>query len=235
MSLKSNFKNYCQVKNLKWLLVALSFFIFALGFAFAYSLGSLKGNEFNAEEITIKPFEGSEVTDRASARNEEGQMRPAQEEWVLYVTGAVNNPGVYRLPQDSRVYQLVEKAGGLTPKADSAAVNLAAKLNDGCHVHVPEVGETVSVGREVSNVPVSQGYSAHVVYTGSQKTTVDLNDADIGTLQNLPGIGPKTAQAIVDYREAKGGFRSVEELLDVKGIGPKKMEKIRPFVTVGYR
>lgn len=234
MSLKPEFKKYCLGRNLKWLIVALSFFVFALGFASAYSLGSSKGSKFSAEEITIQPFEGSESAIRDSIGNQ-GQICPAQEEWVLYITGAVNNPGVYKLPKDTRVYQLVERAGGLTSKADSVAVNLAARLNDGCHVHVPEVGETVSVGKDVSNLPVSQGNFTPVDDALSHEATVDLNKADVAALQNLPGVGPKTAQAIIEYRETKGGFRYIEELLDVKGIGPKKMEKIRPFVTVGYR
>jgi len=122
---------------------------------------------------------------------------------------------------------------------------LAASLKDGCHVHVPEKGEciplTLSEQRRADFIdpkgksePSKIGEATYEDYHSSSDL-IDLNSATAEMLQSLPGIGPKTAQAILSYREDKGGFRSIEELLEVKGIGPKKMEKIRPLITVGYR
>jgi len=168
-------------------------------------------------------------------RSREVQAEPVaaplrEEEWVVYVTGAVARPGVYSLPAGSRVYQLVEKSGGLTSEADAESINLAAKLADGVHVHVPKKGE--------AKLP-AQGFMAHVSqgkggFLGSTSASlIDINRASKEDLERLPGIGPKTAEAITAYRESHGLFERVEDLLQVKGIGPKKLEAIRNLITVG--
>ncbi len=232
--------------SLRWFLAAFLCLVLALGLSATYSLGKIKGRSFEAENVVLQSLEASDIVNKSDEEDELSKKQATfeEKEWVLYITGAVKNPGVYKMPPGSRVYQLVERSGGLTPKADPVAINLAANLGDGCHLHVPEKGESVSTtlseqGRE--NFSIVQG-----VFVGSNANgpsgsyekdvdVIDLNKASAEMLQSLPGVGPKTAQAILDYRNLRGGFRSVEELLEVKGIGPKKMEKIRPYVTVGYR
>ncbi len=153
-----------------------------------------------------------------------------EEEWVVYVTGAVVRPGVYNLPAGSRVYQLVEKSGGLTDEADAESINLAAKLADGIHVHVPKKGEAkVPVQGFVAQENQKKGSFLDSTSTG----LIDINKASKEDLERLPGIGPKTAEAIITYRESHGPFRRVEDLLQVKGIGPKKLEAVRNLITVG--
>ena len=152
-----------------------------------------------------------------------------EEEWVVYVTGAVARPGVYSLPAGSRVYQLVEKSGGLTDEADAESINLAAKLADGVHVHVPREGE--------AKAP-TQGFMTRRIrkrefLDSASAGLIDINKASKEDLERLPGIGPKTAEAIIAYRESHGFFERVEDLLQVKGIGPKKLEAIRSLITVG--
>jgi competence protein ComEA len=162
------------------------------------------------------------VLPRASAGSDASAAPPAPSSAlviVVHAAGAVVHPGVYRLPPDARVDDLVRAAGGLASDADGDQVNLAAVLSDGQRVYVPRVGESVP--------PDASGANAT-----SSSDVIDLNSATVAQLDTLPGVGPATAQAIVDYREKHGRFRSVDELLDVRGIGPAKLDEIRPFVKV---
>ena len=140
---------------------------------------------------------------------------PAPSLLVVDVTGAVRHPGVYRLPVGARVQQAVRRAGGVTRKADAAAVNLAAKLADGQQIVVPaRVSAAVAVpGATAPSGPVS------------------LNSATADELDQLDGVGPATAAKIIAWRTANGGFSSVDDLGQVAGIGPKKLEALRPQVA----
>jgi competence protein ComEA len=119
----------------------------------------------------------------------------------------------------------ITAAGGALPEADLDAVNLAAPVIDGSRIYVPRVGEVVPA-------VVAGGGGAGSGPGGSAAGPVDLNTATAEQLDALPGIGPATARAIVTHRQANGPFRSVEDLLDVKGIGPAKLEQFRSLVTV---
>ncbi|MEA3508762.1 MAG: helix-hairpin-helix domain-containing protein [Synergistota bacterium] len=143
-------------------------------------------------------------------------------EWVVYITGAVMRPGVYRIDEGSRVYSLVGRAGGLTDEADAEAFNMAAPLSDGVHVHVPRKGETPAPKEALSAVMIQTPVSGKI----------DINRADERQLQDLPGVGPKTAAAILEYRSKQGPFRSPEDLLRVSGIGPAKLEGLRDCIVI---
>ncbi len=167
------------------------------------------------------------VSSNTEARVNKGNRQPSK--WVIYITGSIKVPGVYEIESGSRVYQAVDKAGGLTSEADPVAINLASALSDGMHVHVPSLEER-------SNSPdprvpsTATGKISHS-YSSNVQGKTDINRADISELQTLPGIGPKTAENILSYRKERGCFNSVEELLKVKGIGPKKLEAIKDCVT----
>jgi competence protein ComEA len=133
---------------------------------------------------------------------------------VVDVTGAVRRPGLYQLPDGSRVADALRRAGGPTRKAMLEAVNLAAPLADGQQVLVPRRG------------PGASG----VASTGATGP-VSLSAATLEQLDTLPGVGPVTAQKIIDYRAAHGAFRSVEELDAVPGIGPARIEQLRELVV----
>jgi competence protein ComEA len=141
-------------------------------------------------------------------------------EVVVHAAGAVARPGVYRLGAGARVADLVEAAGGLVADADADRVNLAAPLVDGQQLYVPRHGETVTPAPPAS------------APSDATRGLVDLNTADVAELETLPGIGPATAQAIVDYRAEVGRFSSIDELLDVPGIGEAKLAQIYDLVTV---
>lgn len=160
------------------------------------------------------------------------QNAPSAEksEIVVHVAGAVKNPGVVRIPRGSRVDDAVRAAGGFSSQADPDSVNLAQLLEDGVQVYVPRRGESVVVEGRVGAVESSPA-PARARSEGSTGR-ININTATAEQLESLPGIGPVTARAIVEYRRQNGGFHSVEELLEVRGIGEKRLEQIRPFVTV---
>ena len=145
---------------------------------------------------------------------------------VVHVAGAVHLPGVHEVPAGARVVDAIDAAGGLRSDADGARLNLAAPVADGERVYVPAVGEELP--------PVVVGGTGESASTGSDEAggPVNLNTADSSALEALPGVGPATAAAILAHREEIGRFTSVDQLLDVRGIGEAKLEQLRPHVTV---
>ena len=131
---------------------------------------------------------------------------------VVHVTGAVARPGVYRLPAGSRVNDAVKRAGGAAAKAELEAVNLAARLADGQQVVVPERG--------AAGVVAAPG-------GGAEEGPISLGTATVEQLDTIDGIGPLTAQDIIEFRDQHGGLASVEQLDQVSGIGPATMESLR--------
>jgi len=142
---------------------------------------------------------------------------------IIYITGAVNQPGVYTLPPGSRVQDGISRAGGFLPNADPQSINLAAMLKDGERVFVPEVTD---------NQFTEDSRSPEVPSTVLQYP-IDINTASQAELESLPEIGPVTAADIVAYRDQNGAFKSIEEIENVPGIGPKTFESIKEFITVG--
>lgn len=138
---------------------------------------------------------------------------------VVHVAGAVADPGVYELPAGARVADAIALAGGATPRADLDSLNLAAVVEDGAQVLVPLRGR----GDGVVPTPNS---------TPTGPALVDLNAADQVMLESVPGLGPVKAAAILQLRAEIGSFTSIDELLDVTGIGPATLESIRPYVTI---
>lgn len=142
---------------------------------------------------------------------------------VVHVAGAVARPGVYRLPAGARLAEAIDAAGGPLADADPDAVNLAAKLSDGERIYLPRRGESV---------PPLPATGSGDDGAGGRPPLLDLNTATADQLEDLPGVGPSTASAILDYRKEHGRFRSVDELLEVRGIGPSKFAALRSKVTV---
>lgn len=145
----------------------------------------------------------------------------------LYITvdikGAVQKPGVYELPSNSRVNDAINLAGGVSEQADRQSVNFAQKLSDEAVIYVATVGEQLSVVNQASAKPDDPSKATE---------KVNLNKATLADLQTISGIGQKRAQDILDYRDSNGGFQSVDELSNVSGIGDKTLERIRKEVSV---
>lgn len=137
---------------------------------------------------------------------------------IVHVVGAVRRPGLYRLPDGSRVDDAIRRAGGPKPKAALELVNLAAPVADGQQVVVPALGDGQDPGTAAAG--------------GGAGGRVHLNSATLEELDTLPGVGPVTAQKIVDYRTAHGAFGSVDELDAVPGIGPARLAELRELVDL---
>jgi competence protein ComEA len=147
-----------------------------------------------------------------------GVAKPvARPQVVVDVVGAVRRAGLYRLPQGSRIADAVARAGGATRKADLALVNLAAPVADGTQIVVPVRAPPAAGGGSASS-PAPAG-------------PVHLNAATLEDLDALPGVGPVTAQKILDYRKRHGAFASVDELDAIPGIGPKRLDQLRDLVA----
>jgi competence protein ComEA len=162
---------------------------------------------------------------------------------VVHAAGAVGRPGVYDLPEGARVADLVEAAGGLAADADVDRLNLAEPVADGGRVYIPRRGEepppvaggtgaTPGGGGAGGGSGGAGGAAGGPGGAGGSGAPLDLNRATEAELEELPGIGPATAAAIVAHRQANGPFGSVDALLDVRGIGPAKLEQLRPHVVV---
>lgn len=175
------------------------------------------------------------LTPPAAPEGEAGRKALPDDEkkkhWVLYITGEVSSPGVYALSPDTRIVDLVDAAGGLTPRADPVRINLAAPLADGMHIHVPAAGSKELYDPSPS-APLPPSSSFTPPAEGGAPPQVNVNSATLEELERLPGVGPATARAILEYRRTRGFFSSVEDLLHVKGIGPKKLEGMRRAVTL---
>lgn len=175
---------------------------------------------FSENSVSDDPDSNSEEkkTDSTEQRQESVQIQ-------VYVCGAVKAPGVYTLPEGSRVYEAVAMAGGLLETADEKALNQARLLTDGEQVTVftadeVESGEAAADSREETGTGEKNG----------QK--VNINTADENTLMTIPGIGESRARAIIAYREENGKFASVEEIMKIDGIKEKMFEKIKDSITV---
>jgi competence protein ComEA len=179
------------------------------------------------EEVRDLPEEWSvEAKDEGKAQAKE---KPEQENEVSVpmmadIKGAVKKPGVYDVHQGERVIDLIEKAGGLTNKADTASINFAMKIGDEMAIYIPEKG---GQGPPAGQIPVSGGGES----TGNSQK-VNLNSASASELETLPGIGPSKSAAIIEFRETSGAFKKVDDLKLISGIGDKTFEKLRELITV---
>jgi competence protein ComEA len=141
---------------------------------------------------------------------------------VVHVVGAVRRPGLYRLTQGKRIADAVARAGGATRRADLAAVNLAAPLADGQQVVVP---------RRLPPATAAAGSGSDRSAAPGPSGPVHLNTATLEQLDGLPGVGPVTAQRILDYRTVHGAFSAVDELDAIAGIGPARLDQLRSLVA----
>jgi competence protein ComEA len=138
----------------------------------------------------------------------------------VYVSGSVVNAGLYALPRGSRVNDAIQAAGGFNDQADINGLNLAKLLEDGEQINVPSEGSIDTAGQNNSSGAITNAL-------------IDINTATLEQLDTLPGIGPKTAQNIIDYRSNNGPFSNVEQLMDVPDIGQVTFDKVKGLVSAG--
>lgn len=160
---------------------------------------------------------------------------------VVSVQGLIRRPGLMQVNAQTRVGEAIEKAGGGLPEARMHGINLAEKVVDGMQISVNDQGSAITypagvassapAGGSVSPAPGGGSASANGTSGSAQADVVNINTADATALQTLDGVGPATAEAIIAWREANGSFSSVEQLMEVRGIGPAKFEAMKDHVT----
>jgi competence protein ComEA len=181
----------------------------------------LQNNPRDEDEPIAGDEERIVIYDSAADNSAGVSATPAPPLITVYISGEVVSPGVYEISSDARVERVVELAGGLTDEADASRINLAAHVADAQHIVVPAVGGPV----------VSAGTAADGAYP-EQSALVNINTASTDELQTLPGIGEAIAGYIVEYREEHGGFKSIDEIMNVTRIGAVTFDRIKDKITV---
>ena len=162
---------------------------------------------------------------RSDAAEEEHKAETTSDEIYVQIEGAVEKPGVYRLPADSRVFSLIEKAGGLKKEAASSEINQAELLTDGQKL-------TVLTKKQLEAQKDSGSKSDNTSSEALDSGKVDINRADSSQLTTISGIGPSKAEAIIAYRQENGPFKKTEDITKVSGIGDATYQKIKDKITV---
>lgn len=204
-----------SLKKYKWFIagssvIAIVMLIYAIGFV---------NNKEEENEWTIPSEEEQDLE-----MSEERLVPEPDVKNLVDVKGAVKNPGVYEVTLDERVIDVIEKAGGLKEGADETKINFAERVTDEMVLYIPLIGE------EGENMIVSAGPSSTSTSQGEGK--ININKATSVELQNLPGIGPSKAEAIIAYREDSGLFQTIDDLKFVTGIGDKTFEKLQDQIIV---
>ena len=155
--------------------------------------------------------------------NMQTQTQDKQEDTTItvYVSGEVNSPGLVELPSDSRIADAIKACGGKTPHADKTKINLAQKLTDGMQIQVSSKTPVNNSNEQVNDT------NSNSPNNNSSSNLININTATKEDLDTLPGIGPATAQKIIDYRQEHGNFSSIEDIKNVKGIGEAKFSKMQ--------
>ncbi|MEN8701062.1 helix-hairpin-helix domain-containing protein [Bacillus infantis] len=187
----------------------------------------LQGNSGEEDPLDSLQMEEELESLPGQGEDEEGEEKKEKESAPLVikvdVKGSVRNPGLYEAAEGERVADLIQKAGGLTENADETRINFAQRVGDEMVIYVPEEGEELSGGIEPA-----QTISAD----SGEDGMVNINSAGSEELQDIPGIGPSKAAAIIEYRETEGPFQSLEDLMQISGIGEKTFEKLKSYIKL---
>ncbi|EHJ53185.1 helix-hairpin-helix domain-containing protein [Streptococcus macacae] len=181
------------------------------------------------DKLSSLKSQSSQIISKTAEKKEEKKPSAHSSTTITVdIKGAVRHQGVYTLPADSRVNDIIRIAGGLTAEADRKSVNLAQKLKDESVVYVATKDEKINV----SDDSIHNHSAAAEKNQDADQKKINLNTATLTELQTISGIGEKRAQDIIDYRETNGGFKSVEDLKNISGIGDKTFEKLKDMVSV---
>lgn len=197
---------------------------FVIGLSSIYYLNNNQDAPVASESISIEKKLGEQREEKTINNQKESQEKT--EQIMVDVKGQIKQPGVYQANTGERVIDVISRAGGLTDQADQTQINFAEHVADEMVVYVPAKGEAAgAIAGAIDNQNT----------TGSQSQEpgkININKADDNELQNLPGIGPSKAAAIVEYRNTNGPFKTVEDLKNISGIGDKTFEKLKDLIVV---
>ena len=178
----------------------------------APSISSLKESQSKKPKISSKD----------KSQNKLGKDSEAGEILIVDISGEINKPGVYKIRPGTRIYELIEQAGGLSENANTDVINRASMVSDGQKIVIPSKITGGQGSQATDNTDISSNVSG----------LVNINQADQNQLESIAGIGPSMAKRIIEYRSSNGYFGSIDELMNVKGIGTKKFDKIKAYVTI---
>ncbi len=156
---------------------------------------------------------------------------PTEKPIAVHVVGAVPRPGLYDFSEGARVQDAIDAAGGLLAEADPGSINLAALLEDGQQLNIPYASGSEPAQGSGTGSSFAQPLPTEAPTAGAQDL-ININTATLEELDSLPGIGPTTAQKIIDYRTANGPFAAIEDIMNVSGIGPATFQNIKDLITV---
>jgi competence protein ComEA len=182
-------------------------------------------NEIIEENTDGSNIEASDDYENEMDNDTNGSKKNTASEIYVDISGCVNKSGVYCIPQGTRLFQLIEKAGGLREDANVDIINRAEEVYDGQKIIIYSVNDQFS---EDYNPATSSGNSS----SSSSSNKININKANSSELQKIPGIGPKAAEKIIEYRENNGRFFTIEDLKNISGIGEKTFEKMKSHITV---
>lgn len=177
--------------------------------------------ESGLELVDEKRVESEEQNSEEQSESGEQDTSAGENYQYVHVCGQVKEPGVYKLPQNSRIFEAVEAAGGTTKQADETALNLAEVLEDGQQVYIPSKDEQKEQEMQNGN------------HTQTNDGKIDINHASKEELMTLNGIGEARADAILQYRQEHGSFQSIEELMNISGIKEGMFQKIKDYIRIG--
>lgn len=180
--------------------------------AYLYTNVILDKNEYDTE------FE-TDFLENVVVENDES----VDEKIKVYITGEINNPGVIELSEGDRIEDAINKAGGITENASLDKVNLAYKLEDGQKIYIPNIND-----KEVEVLSTENGED--VINETTKGGKININNASVEKLCQIPGVGEALAQRIIDYRTENGKFKNIEDLKNVSGIGDKKFENVKNYI-----
>lgn len=194
-----------------------------------------QGTRMNEETLTAVPLQTPLLPAEINLAKAPEPAVPVKV--PVYICGEVLKPGVYYVDSAAIVNQVIEMSGGFTQKADKSSLNLAGLIEPNQKIYVPKIGEQIDKSsnsydnKDKGSAAVSHA-SDTKVNTASASQVVNINTATQEELQTLSGIGEVKAKAIIEYRSTVGRFKTIDELLNVSGIGDKTFDKIKPFITI---
>ena len=197
-----------------------------------------KNEDISKNSDSNKVDKTEEADNNLKKLNEETDKKEKVGKITVYVSGAVQKPGIVTINSNKRLFDAVQMLGGTTEKADLNRVNMASKLEDEKHYIVPRIGEVIDVEDEGSASADNKGENNNGTGTNNGESEsnssgkVNINTAELKDLDTLPGIGEATANKIIQYREQNGEFNSIEDIKNVNGIGDKKYDNIKDMISV---
>lgn len=184
----------------------------------------LQDAEQHSELKTESPVDSGKESlnsDGKSLTGDSADIVPVKTAVAVYVCGAVYHTGVYELPADARIDDAIKAAGGMTADARTDMLNLAQGIEDGQMIRVPYNGETEAIGQDMGQAPGEE-----------TESRININNADAAQLKTIPGIGDAKAESIIRYREEKGNFQSIEDIMKIEGIKDGVFQKIKDYICV---